>query len=386
MFKRSLIPIWIGIIILPGMLLIGQQGCVLPTCVDTDEDGYGSPAHPTCPNPEPDCDDNNADIYPGAPELCDGADNQCPGDPGYGQVDEGCVLAGCFDMGDPFAEGDLNERPVHEVCVSTFRMDTHEVTNAEWAQCVGAGVCQPPTYTRSYTRPDNPPETGYYGNPSYDDYPVLYVDWYDANTYCEWAGKRLPTEAEWEYAARGGLPVPPDTAYKRYPWGDTISCDDANAERGNSSGQCWGYNGLDNDTHAVGSYPANGYGLYDMAGNLWEWVSDFYNAGYYQYCVDNGIVNNPQGPETGTQGIVRGGSYNNWWEQVRVAERSQFRLDDPGWGFLINPFISIGVRCARSGDCIDNDHDGYGDPASTHCIYPELDCDDTNPDYNLTCP
>jgi formylglycine-generating enzyme required for sulfatase activity len=387
MFKRNLIPVWIGIVLLSGMFLMGQQGWA-PTCVDTDEDGYGSPGDPSCTYPESDCDNNDADVYPGAVELCDLVDNQCPGDPGYGQVDEGCVTAGCFDMGDAFGEGHGDELPVHEVCVSAFQLDTHEVTNAEWAQCVGAGVCQPPTYTRSLTRPNiaDPPTPGYYGNPAYDDYPVIYVDYYDAETYCAWVGGRLPTEAEWEYAARGGLPVLPDTAYKRYPWGDTISCDDANAERGLGSWPCYSYNGLENDTHAVGSYAANGFGLYDVAGNVWEWVSDLYDYGYYQYCVDNGIVNDPQGPLTGTKGVVRGGSFNNRWTEVRVANRADFTLIDTGLPFFLNNFVTVGVRCAYSGECIDNDHDGYGAPASPDCIHPELDCDDTDPDYNLTCP
>jgi formylglycine-generating enzyme required for sulfatase activity len=294
-------------------------------------------------------------------------------------------------MGNHFAhvpEGQADEEPVHEVCVSAFQIDLWEVTNAEYAQCVSSGGCLPPTWTRSLKRPDiaEPPTPGYYGNPAYDDYPVIFVDWYEAAFYCAWAGGRLPTEAEWEYAARGGLPEPPDEDYKRYPWGDTIDCDDANAERGLVQWACWDHNGLENDTHEVGIYPANGYGLHDMAGNVWEWTADWYDAGYYQYCVDNGIVNDPPGPPVATKTVVRGGSFNNRWSEARVSNRSPLLPADPGWVWWANPNISVGFRCARSGDCIDNDHDGYGDPASTDCIYPELDCDDTDPDLNLSCP
>ena len=206
-----------------------------PECVDSDGDGYGNPASTSCTYPELDCDDMNVDIHPDALEICDGVDNQCPGDVGSGVVDEEhdgmvCIPEGCFDMGDHFGVVGFDALPVHNVCISAFEMDVHEVTNAEYEECVNALACTSPGNTSSNSRPV------YYGNPTYDSFPVIYVDWYQAVDYCTWSAKRLPTEAEWEYAARGGL------AGKPYPWGDTISGTDANYR---DSGDPW-----DNDAIA----------------------------------------------------------------------------------------------------------------------------------------
>jgi formylglycine-generating enzyme required for sulfatase activity len=232
------------------------------------------------------------------------------------------IPAGCFDMGDALGEGMPNELPVHNVCISAFEMDVHEVTNAEYAECVGAGGCTAPYLTDSLHR-----ET-YYGDPTWDDFPVITVDWFQAYNYCAWAGKRLPTEAEWEYAARGGL------AGKRYPWGDTVSGTDANY---GDSGDPW-----DNDTSQVTYHAPNGYGLYDMAGNVTEWVNDWFQSGYYSVSPEN----DPPGPASGEedeqqreQRVMRGGSffYNSYY--LRVADRG---YDAPS-AF----FYDIGIRCAR---------------------------------------
>jgi formylglycine-generating enzyme required for sulfatase activity len=240
------------------------------------------------------------------------------------------IPAGCFDMGDHFSEGFYDELPVHEVCISAFEMDVHEVTNAEYARGVDEGVCTSPIHWSSASR------ATYYGDPAYDNYPVIHVNWYDATDYCAWAGKRLPTEAEWEYAARGGL------SGKRYPWGDTIDCDDACYGRGDTSFACWNHchNSIcDNDTHPAGNYAANGYGLHDMGGNVSEWVHDWYSATYYQYCVDHAIVEDPPGPASGTYRVLRGGS----WYDGPVGPRGAPRPVAPPEG----SHALSGFRCAR---------------------------------------
>jgi sulfatase modifying factor 1 len=209
------------------------------------------------------------------------------------------IPSGCFDMGDAFNEGYTEELPVHNVCItSNFYMDVHEVTNAEYAVCVSAGGCTAPSDSSSETR------ASYYGNPVYNDYPVIYVSWNQVDDYCAWAGKRLPTEAEWEFAARGGL------SGKRYPWGDTLSGTYANYS---DSGDPW-----DNDTSPVGYYAANGYGLYDMAGNVFEWVNDQYQNDYYHMSP----TNDPPGPASGVVRVLRGGGWDNDTSYLRVAGRT----------------------------------------------------------------
>jgi len=213
-------------------------------------------------------------------------------------------------------------------------MDVHEVTNAEYTACLDASECEPPGCNDTMTR------ASYYGNPTYDDFPVIGVDWYQAKAYCKWAGKRLPTEAEWEYAARGGLDG------KRYPNGDSISCSDANYGRDKEDkgvkvglGGCWDYGGLDNDTHQVESYAPNGYGLYDMDGNVLEWVNDSYRRNYYTFS----LVFNPFGPlprvRVWNNRVVRGGCCHSPIHHLRVSAR-----------YALPPKAgdrSLGFRCAR---------------------------------------
>jgi formylglycine-generating enzyme required for sulfatase activity len=225
------------------------------------------------------------------------------------------IPAGTFQMGSNSGHDD--EQPVHSVTLDSYYMDVYEVTNAMYAQCVSDGACSPPFGAGSSIR------ESYYEVSSYDNYPVITVDWNQAMAYCNWAGKRLPTEAEWEYAARGGLRGGP------YPWGEGIDCDWANYWPGAS---CV----FVGDTSEVGSYPPNGYGLYDMAGNVWEWVADWYNESYYR----TSLVENPSGPANGTYRVLRGGSWGANGNYLRVASRSYY-----------NPttqYLDVGFRCAHS--------------------------------------
>ena len=178
---------------------------------------------------------------------------------------EGMVLipAGEFEMGSN--DGPNNEQPVHTVYVDAFYMDKYEVTNLDYKKFVLAN----PQWQKDRIRKalHNGMYLHHWTGNNYPtgkaNHPVTYVNWYAAMAYAKWAGKRLPTEAEWEKAARGGK------SGLKYPWGNTISRDRAN------------YNKYVGDTTAVGKYLANGYGLYDMAGNVWEWCLDAYDENFY---------------------------------------------------------------------------------------------------------
>lgn len=216
------------------------------------------------------------------------------------------IPGGAFQMGGLNDKAQPDEKPSHKVTLKGFWLDKTEVTNAQYAQCVAAGVCEIPNELKSATRSD------YYTNPEYADYPVIYVTWNDAKAYCEWAGRRLPTEAEWEYAARG-------TDFRNYPWGDT----DPSEETAN-----FGFK--NKDTVKVGSYPAGAspFGILDMAGNVWEWVADYYSASYYE----KSPAENPTGPDkpgvNGLQMVMRGGS---WADEI-----AELRLSNRGFGLAQN--------------------------------------------------
>ncbi len=236
-------------------------------------------------------------------------------------ADEIIIPPGSFQMGcSPndaicLEEGNEDESPLHTVYLDAYQIDKNEVTNARYAACVSAGGCTAPGENSSQTRAD------YYGNPTYDNYPVIKVSWSQAKTFCEWDGKRLPTEAEWEKAARGSS----DT--RIYPWGDAVpDCARANFN------QCIG------DTSAANSYPTgvSPYDVLDMAGNTIEWVQDCYGETYYSASP----AANPQGPDCTSKRVVRGGAYYNGIKTVRASDRYWYY---PGGGG-----VGIGFRCVRS--------------------------------------
>jgi formylglycine-generating enzyme required for sulfatase activity len=234
------------------------------------------------------------------------------------------VPAGPFEMGS--LNGEEDEQPVHTVTLDAFYIDQYEVTNTQYAVCVALGFCFATTNTTAFASSYS--RGVYFGNPVYADYPVIYASWLQAQQYCTWRGARLPTEAEWEKAARGGL------GGKTYPWGDQSPICEGGAVNGAKFDDDGGCN--DTDTEQVGSYTANGYGLYDMVGNVWEWVSDFYDENYYT----NSPGNNPSGPQEGSFPVVRGGTWGNSADNIRVSDR---RYNDPTSGAIYS-----GFRCARN--------------------------------------
>jgi len=238
------------------------------------------------------------------------------------------IPVGTFHMGGYDVRAARDEFPAHEVTIDAFWMDQLEVTNAMYQLCVNDGVCTLPQSLRSQRR-DN-----YYGNPEFNDYPVVYVTWGQANAYCQWANRRLPTEAEWERAGRGD-------DFRTFPWGE----DKADERFVN-------FNMLVTDTSRVGSYPlgASPFGVLDMAGNVAEWTNDFYKFDYYQ----SSVATNPLGPLTssGLNRVVRGGSLGDAEINIRVSKRSSVLGSDlraqKGTPEFLGDFSPrIGFRCAQ---------------------------------------
>ena len=247
------------------------------------------------------------------------------------------VPAGEFLMGsvdsDRFAYWD--EKPQHTVYLDTFWIDRTEVTNAMYAAFLNERSNQAEGKVPWLDADDEDAlivqENGQWVPKSgYEVHPVIEVTWYGAQAYCEWAGRRLPVEAEWEKAARG-------TNGKRYPWGSTYPLQEGPLPPARDCDLAQ-FDGCSGDTVPVSSNPAGAspYGALNMAGNAWEWVADWYDTNYYE----SSPTENPQGPSSGNRHIVRGGSWSHSGFYIHTAAR---------YGFA--PIVAsdlVGFRCARS--------------------------------------
>lgn len=219
------------------------------------------------------------------------------------------IPAGEFGMGsssdEPHAE--MDEQPIHKVYLDSYRIDKTEVTNEMYLACIDAKVFREPA------------QTEYYLQSEFANHPVFGVSWEEANAYCNWAGRRLPTEAEWEKAARG-------TDGRIYPWGNESPTDEFSNFDKNTEG-----------TSSVGSFPKSEspYGALDMAGNVWEWTADGYSIDFYIHTP----FNNPLSETPVNQRVLRGGNWDSSTDGIRAANRF--------WGFpQRNDFD--GFRCAKS--------------------------------------
>jgi sulfatase modifying factor 1 len=246
-------------------------------------------------------------------------------------------------MGAPEGEGYSDEHPRHRVHVDAFYIDRYEVTVGQYKECVDAGVCSSPTSASARGALGWKLGVGCnWGNPRRGaDYPVNCVDWDQADAYCRWAGKRLPTEAEWEKAARGGTDGrygfgDDESLLQEYAWYRDNSVREAGPLRHIAARYLHidkyvhDYGGL---THSVGGKKPNGFGTHDMHGNVWEWVSDWYNKDYYGSSPER----DPRGPSDGVEKVVRGGAWSHSAKSCRSARR--WKMSPTIW------YDIIGFRC-----------------------------------------
>ena len=299
------------------------------------------------------------------------------------------IPAGTFEMGDSFSEGESDERPVHTVMLDSFYMGKYEITNAQYCDYLNSALdstiyvsvfgvvcgsennqeyCDTRTSSSSsqIARSDGVFSVRTKMDRDMSNDPMVNVSWCGAAAYCNWRsqqegrqqcynlipwtsgawtcdfgkhGYRLATEAEWEYAARGALPA------TRFPWGDTISHAQANYESNSSFlydvsptrgfHPSW-YDGVPPYTSPAGSFSPNGHGLYDMAGNVFEWCNDWHFSTYYA----SSPTNNPTGPESGWYRIIRGGNWSHNANYCRVTNRTYVdptvRMNDLGFRLVLD--------------------------------------------------
>lgn len=232
-----------------------------------------------------------------------------------------------LDSADLLARDRMDDRPANKVYLDAFYIDKYEVTNADYVRFVEATKARAPWHW-----PQGKIPTGQ------EKYPVYNVNWYEANDYCKWAGKRLTTEAEWEKSARGGLDR------NHYSWGDDAV--DRSEERllapqsaGRTSNSPVPAALGRNDATAAGSFTPNGYGLYDMIGNVMEWTNDWYNNNYYPFMPKQ----NPRGPETGRYKSVRGAGWADGGGHGDDKTNDYRNFSDPDLRMS-----TIGFRCAKT--------------------------------------
>lgn len=236
------------------------------------------------------------------------------------------VEGGSFNMGNN--RGEENAKPLHYVYLSDFYIDKYEVTNSEYAQFLNSREFSPGEITEMITVTDSLSDnkTPIYksGNrfvvePGFGSFPVTNVSWKGAQSYARWAGKRLPTEAEWEFAARGGV------NRESFAYSGSDNVDEV----------AWHSDNSNDKLNAVGLKAPNSLGIYDMSGNVWEWCFDFYDEAYYSTSQQN----NPRGPAIGTEHVIRGGSYTNTYEICDISKRSRK-------GPTIKMYV-LGFRCVK---------------------------------------
>jgi len=209
------------------------------------------------------------------------------------------IKGGEFKMG---SNEDADEKPIHPVKISPFRLGRYTVTAGQYQR-----------FDPDHTKHNKKVYGGFFKD---DKQPAINVSWYDAYIFCKWAGGRLPTEAEWEYACRAGTATPFST-------GDNLTTDQANYD-GNYPYKNHPKGKYLEKTTPVGSYPPNAWGLYDMHGNVWEWCQDWYDGKYYDVCKKQGAVENPSGPESGSDRVLRGGGWDDDAQGCRSANRYDY--------------------------------------------------------------